>query len=49
MGVLHRFSEGWALVVLRGDGGGVGASAGGVLAADRVGGWAWLLSLCGAL
>ena len=23
MGVLHRFSDGWALVVLRGDGGGV--------------------------
>ena len=23
MGVLHRFSDGWALVILRGDGGGV--------------------------
>ena len=49
MGVLHRFSDGWALVVLRGDGDGVGASADRVLAVDRVGGWAWLLNFCGVL
>ena len=49
MGVLHRFSDGWVLVVLRGDGGGVGASADRVLAVDRVGGWAWLLNFCGVL